>query len=60
MVTAKSGGAGRRSRDKKLKVKKETIKDLSVKDRANGVKGGNLTGASDALNCTFGCRMLTK
>ena len=60
MVTAKSGGAGRRSRDKNLKVKRETIKDLSVKGRANGVKGGNLTGPLTGPNCTVGCRVLTK
>jgi hypothetical protein len=28
---------------KKLKVKKETIRDLDVKDRARGVKGGSGT-----------------
>ncbi len=60
MVTAKRGVAGRRSRDKKLKVKKETIRDLSVKGRANEVKGGNLTVLSEAVNCTVGCRVLPK
>lgn len=57
MVTANRGVAGRRSRDKKLKVKKETIRDLSVKGKANEIKGGDMTGVT-GKNCTAGCRML--
>ena len=59
MVTANRGVAGRRSRDKKLKVKKETIRDLSVKGRANEVKGGNLTLPTQPTY-TVGCRVLPK
>ena len=61
MVAAKGKAAGPRSRDKKLKVKKETIRDLGVTGRAHAVKGGTIKSVvgADCTNPT-GIRILQK
>jgi len=52
MVKANKGVAGRRSAGKKLKIKKETIRDLSLKGRANEVKGGApITNGQTMVGC---------
>ena len=58
-MTTKKTATGK-GQAKKLKLKKETVKDLDVKGKANGVKGGaiRLTGACPTASCncfTNGC-----
>jgi hypothetical protein len=43
MTGAKKPTAGKRG-IKKLKVKKETIRDLDPRSKGNGIKGGAVTG----------------
>ena len=54
-MTAKKTGTGK-GQAKKLKLKKETVKDLDVKGKANGVKGGVfLTGmCTNRATCVCG------
>jgi len=63
-MVAKRKGAGKGSVEK-LKLKKETLRNLDVKDKARGVKGGgtivgNTAGATcvctaRATNCNVSC-----
>ena len=51
-MTKKSGGKGR---VKKLKLKKETVRDLSVKGGSKAVKGGGSADIARICGPTFGC-----
>jgi hypothetical protein len=52
-----SGGKGPR----KLKLKKETLKDLSARDRtARGVKGGMQNRPTVTCGCTVTCQTVCK
>ncbi len=57
MTTKKTTtGAGK---TRKLKLRKETVKDLDVKSKANGVKGGIRTRIEDnkSITCTITCNV---
>jgi len=42
-------------KDKKLKVRKETLKDLEVKKRGKGIKGGAILGTGSG--CSACCKL---
>lgn len=53
MTTKKKAATGKRN-VKGLKLKKETLKDLGVKGKARGVKGGYLVAGPVSLKITCG------
>jgi hypothetical protein len=51
-MTARKISAVQRRKTKGLKLKKETIRDLSARPKARGVKGGGAVGARGAFRNT--------
>jgi len=61
-MTSKKSTAGTGKKTAKLKLKKETIKDLNAKGSGKDVKGGYIFDAATtirALNCSAHCVTLT-
>lgn len=52
--------SARKTRIKKLKVKRETIKDLDVKEKAKDLRGGMYAAESEPIKACCPCRSTTR